>query len=133
MRTPNQLRGDAAEELVARRLRAAGWTILARNLYVGRSEVDLLAIDPMPPGRLVLVEVRWRGGPSFGLAEETFDHRKRGRLRTALAQLLAAGRLPDGRALPRLCVAGDLVVVGPPLRAGEPPQVRHHRDVLTAR
>lgn len=133
VRTLNQQRGDAAEDLVAGRLRAVGWTILARNLHVGRSEVDLLAIDPTPPGRLVLVEVRWRKGTAFGLPEETFDPRKRGHLRTALAQLLAVGRLPDGRALPRLHVAGDLVVVGPPVRAGDPPEIRHHRDVLTGR
>lgn len=35
--------GGAAEELVARRLNAEGWTILARRLRIGRLEVDILA------------------------------------------------------------------------------------------
>ena len=51
----------------------------------------------------------------------------------AAAPPRAGGGLRAGRALPRLHAAGDLVVVGPPLRAGEPPEIRHHRDVLTAR
>ena len=59
-RTPAQRAGDAAETLVAARLLAAGWTILARNVHVGRHELDLVAIDPGPPAALVVVEVRWR-------------------------------------------------------------------------
>ena len=39
--TPAQRTGDEAEALVASRLAAAGWTILARNLRLGRDELDL--------------------------------------------------------------------------------------------
>src|SRR5260370_24888541 len=95
--------GDAAESVVAARLVEAGWTVLARNVHVGRHELDLVAIDPGPPLCLVVVEVRWRGRRDFGLAEETFDHRKRGHLRAAVGRLLEDG-LPDGRTLPRLHV-----------------------------
>ena len=59
-RTAAQLAGDAAETLVARTLVDAGWTILARNVHVGRHELDLVATDPGPPAALVIVEVRWR-------------------------------------------------------------------------
>src|SRR3972149_1307137 len=49
VRTGSQLAGDAAERLVAERLRAAGWTILGLNVHVGRAELDIVAIDPAPP------------------------------------------------------------------------------------
>ena len=44
-RTTAQQAGDAAETLVAVRLADAGWTVLARNVHVGRHELDLVAID----------------------------------------------------------------------------------------
>ncbi len=128
MRTPNQRTGDASEALVARLLSERGWTILARNLHVGRSELDLLAIDPGPPGRLVVVEVRWRHSTEYGLAEETFDARKRGHLAAGLGRLLEAGRLPGGAALPSLPIAIDLAVVEP--RPGGKQSVHLYRNAL---
>jgi putative endonuclease len=127
-RTAAQLAGDTAEELVATRLSEAGWTVLARNVHVGRHELDLVAIDPGPPPFLVVVEVRWRGRRDFGFAEETFDHRKRGHLRAAVGRLLEDG-LPDRRTLPRLPIRVDLVAVEP-ATAGSTVRLRHHRDAL---
>lgn len=126
-RTSQQVAGDAAEELVAARLVELGWKILARNVHVGRSELDIVAVDPGPPARLVIVEVRWRRSRSFGLPEETFDYRKRAHLRAGVGRLLEAGRLPGGAALPRLPVALELAVVEPGIPA---PVVRFHRDAL---
>jgi putative endonuclease len=125
-RTAAQQAGDAAESLVLVRLLEAGWTVLARNVHVGRHELDLVAVDPGPPRTLVIVEVRWRASRGFGLPEETVDRRKRTHLRMATYGLLDRGALPDGSALPRLPVRFDLVVVEPRTRAGEP-TVRHHR------
>ena len=130
-RTLAQNRGDAAEALVAAELASAGWRILGRNVHAGRSELDIVAVDPGPPGRLVIVEVRWRASRSFGVAEESFDHAKRSRLRAGIARLLETGRLPDGTRLPSLPIALDLVVVEPATEAGEGPRIRHHRDALT--
>ncbi len=110
-RTSQQRSGDAAERLVADRLRKRGWTILAWNVHVGRSELDLVAVDPGPPARLVVVEVRYRRSKAFGRAEETFDYRKQGRLRRGVGRLLEAGQLPDGTVLPALPIALDLAVV----------------------
>ena len=124
MRTDAQRAGDAAETLVAERLTEAGWTILARNVHVGRHEIDLVTIDPGPPRELVAIEVRWRAGREFGLPEETVDHRKRSRVRAAAYGLLDRGSLPDGSALPRLPLRFDLVVVEPGDR------MRHHRHAL---
>ena len=128
-RTDRQRAGDAAEDLVAERLAAAGWTIVARNVRVGRGELDLIAVDPGPPAALVVVEVRWRRDRSFGLPEETVDWRKRRHVRMAALALLDRG-LPDGRPLPPLPLRFDLVVVEPPARPGEDPRVRHHRHVV---
>ena len=126
--TAAQRTGDAAEALIARRLEAAGWRILARNVRVGRDELDLVAIDPGPPRALVVVEVRRRGRRDYGYAEETVDHRKRAALRRAVATLLERGELPDGQPLPALSLRIDLVAldVGPDGR----PSVRHHRSAI---
>ena len=128
-RTDQQRAGDAAEDLVAARLTDAGWTVLARNVHVGRAEIDLVAIDPGPPAALVIVEVRWRRSRAFGLPEETVDWRKRRHVRMAAMALLDRG-LPDGEPLPRLPLRFDLVVVEPPVRPGEEVRVRHHRHIL---
>lgn len=112
-RTERQVSGDAAESLVADRLAALGWQTLGRNLRYGRSELDILATDPGPPARLVVVEVRWRRSRDFGGGEESLDHHKRTLLRIGVARLLESGRLPDGSALPRLPIAVDLAVVEP--------------------
>jgi putative endonuclease len=124
VRTAAQLAGDAAETAVASRLAQAGWTVLARNVHVGRHELDIVAIDPGPPAALVMIEVRWRAGRDFGLPEETVDHRKRARVRTAAYGLLDRGSLPDGSPVPRLPLRFDLVVVEPDGR------VRHHRHAM---
>jgi putative endonuclease len=124
MRTPAQRLGDAAEHLVAERLVAAGWSILARNVHVGRHELDLIAVDPGPPPALVAVEVRWRADRRFGLPEETVDVRKRSRVRAAAYGLLDRGALPDGSPLPHLPLRFDLIVVEPGDR------VRHHRHAM---
>jgi putative endonuclease len=125
-RTTAQLAGDAAETLVLTRLVEAGWTVLARNVHVGRHELDLVAVDPGPPAALVVVEVRWRRSRGFGLPEETVDHRKRARVRKAAYGLLDRGSTPDGSAIPRLPLRFDLVVIEPGDRDGEP-RIRHHR------
>ena len=121
MRTPAQRAGDDAEARVAAHLEKLGWRVLARQLRVGRAEIDLLTLDPGPPPALVIVEVRWRGRRDFGLPEETVDHRKRGRLHAAGHALREAGRLPDRTPLPALPLRFDLIVVEPGDR------LRHHR------
>lgn len=124
MRTDAQRAGDAAEQIAAERLATAGWTILGRNVHVGRYELDLIAVDPGPPRMLVAVEVRWRAGRVFGLPEETVDARKRARVRAAAYGLLERGTLPDGSWLPHLALRFDLVVVEPGDR------IRHHRHAM---
>ena len=95
-RTPAQRAGDAAELLVATHLGNIGWIVLARNVHIGRHELDLVAIDPGTPAALVVIEVRWRVSRAFGLPEETVDHRKRTRVRAAAYGLLDRGAFADG-------------------------------------
>ena len=121
MRTSQQREGDAAEDLVARRLEGVGWSILARQLHVGRAELDIVAVDPGPPRQLVIVEVRRRGRRDFGVAEETVDQRKRTRLHQAAWRWLEAADAP------RLPLRFDLVVVEPNADGESAPVVRHHR------
>ncbi|HJP88953.1 MAG TPA: YraN family protein [Candidatus Limnocylindrales bacterium] len=122
MRTAAQQAGDAAELLVAERLAAAGWTILGRNVRVGRAELDLVGVDPGGPA-LVVVEVRWRSRRDYGLAEETIDRAKVARLRAAAIGLVGRKAFGDGTAVPRLPLRLDLVVV-------EPGGItRHHRNL----
>jgi len=123
VRTSQQRRGDSTELLVAARLAASGWAILGRQVRVGRAELDIVAIDPGPPANLVVVEVRFRRNRDFGLPEETIDHRKLARLRTAAHALRAVGQLPDGMPWPRLPIRLDIVVIEP----GRP--LRHYRHV----
>ena len=122
MRTPAQRAGDDAEARVAAHLETLGWRVLARQLRVGRAEIDLLALDPGPPPALVIVEVRWRARRDFGLAEETVDGRKRARLHQAAFGLREAATLPDGSPLPAAPFRFDLVAVEPGGR------IRHHRN-----
>jgi putative endonuclease len=112
-RTHAQRIGDAAEDDVARRLEADGWTILGRNVRMGRYELDLVAVDPGPPRALVVIEVRWRRTREFGLPEETVDHRKRTRIRAGAYGLLDRGTIAEGTPLPRLPLRFDLVVLEP--------------------
>ncbi len=125
--TDAQRSGDAGERLVAARLEASGWTILARNVRLGRDELDLVAIDPGPPPALVVLEVRRRGRRDFGLAEETLDYRKRTALRRGVGALLASGTLPDGRPLPSSPIRVDLVAVD--RREDGRLSLRHHRAI----
>jgi putative endonuclease len=126
-RTSAQRIGDDGEALAAARLEAAGWTVLARNLRLGRDELDLVAVDPGPPRTLVVVEVRRRGRRDFGLAEETLDHRKRAALRRGVGALMGLGTLPDGTPLPSLPLRVDLVAIDP---SGDgTTSLRHHRGI----
>jgi len=127
-RTPAQRAGDRAEDAAAAALSAAGWRILGRRVRAGRSELDLVAIDPGPPPALVVVEVRWRGSRAFGLPEETVDGRKVARLRRGALRLVGDGVLPDGRRLPDLPVRLDLVAVEPSAVGGRL-RLRHHRSI----
>ncbi|MCU0693317.1 MAG: YraN family protein [Polyangiaceae bacterium] len=83
LRCPSRL-GREAEDAVAAWLEQRGWHILARNLRVGRLEIDLLARC----GDLAaVIEVRRRGAGSWQGPFESVDARKRTRLREAARRI----------------------------------------------
>jgi Holliday junction resolvase-like predicted endonuclease len=83
--------GRDAERTVERFLRRQGYAMLARNLLVGRDELDLVMRDP--DGKtVVLVEVK---SSTLGAlhAQAALDAPKRSRLARALRQLEHLGIL----------------------------------------
>lgn len=109
--TARQRTGRRAEGFVAVELERRGWRILARNVRVVGVELDLIALDPGPPARLVVVEVRSRSQSRFGAPAESVDRAKVARLYRGAGALRAAGQLPDGAPLPHLPWRVDLAAV----------------------
>jgi putative endonuclease len=95
MTAARQRTGQRAEELVARRLDAAGWQIVERNARTRYGEIDIVARD----GRaLVFVEVKaGREGAAFGPERPVLavDARKQRRVRK-----LATAWMAERRGLP---------------------------------
>ena len=91
--TRSRLRtGQIAEQLVASRLAAAGWEIVARNARTRHGELDIVARD----GRtLVFIEVKgMRAGAAFGPERPILavDRRKQLRVRRLATAWMAANR-----------------------------------------
>jgi putative endonuclease len=112
---------------VACRLATAGWTILDRNVRVGRTEVDILARDPEAVP--VIVEVRSRSTPGFGAPEETVSPQKVERLYRAAWQLAQAGHASDGPGHPGPAWRVDLVTVVRTMPMGGWHVTRHVRGL----
>ncbi|HVY78207.1 MAG TPA: YraN family protein [Solirubrobacterales bacterium] len=92
MTVQRQRIGRAAEDLVAARLTAAGWEIVARNARTRYGELDLVALD----GRtLVFIEVKaGREGVAFGPERPVLavDRRKQQRVRRLAAAWMGERR-----------------------------------------
>jgi putative endonuclease len=80
--------GRAAEAAAARHLVRQGWTLLGRNVRVGRGELDLIA---RRGGVLAFVEVKARRTSEYGAPEDAVDGRKRRKV-GRLAELWLAAR-----------------------------------------
>ena len=81
--------GHAAEALVARRLEESGFAIRARNVRVGRTEIDIVAQSRR---LLVFCEVRSRTSTACGEPWETIGAAKLGRIRRAAGRYLREAR-----------------------------------------
>jgi len=131
--TIRQAHGGTGEAVAARYLDRLGWQVLARQVRIGRDEVDVLAVDPGPPANLVVVEVRSRTSSRFGPPEASVDQAKVMHCYRAVGALRRAGRLPDGTRLADLPWRVDLVAVDldPALAADlGGPRICHLRGVL---
>ena len=110
--------GARVEAIVARYLEDRGWCVLARNVRVGRSELDIVGLGP-GADRLVAVEVRGRTAGGFGDPLERVGRNKLAAVYRAVAVLRRAGALPDGTQLPRLARRVDLLTVDDAPSLGE--------------
>jgi putative endonuclease len=77
---PRGVTGAAAEDAAAGYLRSQGWSIIGRNVRVGRDELDIVAIEPGQAACLVIVEVRSGSTGRFGSPRESVDARKVARI-----------------------------------------------------
>lgn len=101
--------GDRGEAIAAAELERRGFTILGRNVRVGRLELDVIA----QRGTLVVFcEVRARRSAAIAQPYETIDRRKIERVKRA-----ALGWLVK-RSGPRVDVRFDVasIVLGPPVK-----------------
>jgi putative endonuclease len=73
-----KLLGIKGEDLAEKFLKKKGYRILARNFKTPVGEIDIVADDG---GTLVFVEVKTRGGGTFGRPFEAVDARKKEKLR----------------------------------------------------
>ena len=80
--------GRAAEETAARHLMREGWTLIGRNVRVGRGELDLIV---RRRGVLAFVEVKARRTAAFGAPEDAVSPRKRRQV-ARLAELWLGAR-----------------------------------------
>jgi len=112
--------GRRAEELVARRLAAAGWEIVERNARTRYGELDIVALDG---ATLVFVEVKaGREGAAFGPERPVLavDARKQRRLRR-----LATAWMAERRGLARYAEIRFDAVGVTLTRSGRPIDVEH--------
>lgn len=79
--------GNAGEAFVAGRLERAGYHIVDRNWRIRGGELDVVALDGET---LVFVEVKVRTGERVGVAEDSLDERKLGRLLRAAEMYVEA-------------------------------------------
>ena len=77
---------NRGERIALRHYRLRGYRLLAANARVGRYELDLVL---RRGGRVLIVEVKEKGGAAFGHPLEMIDQEKLRRVRTAAAGWLA--------------------------------------------
>ncbi len=73
--------GNQGEQTAAHHLERLGWQILARNFRCRFGEIDIIAEEATPSGKiLAFVEVKTRRGKSHGTPQEAVNPRKQAKL-----------------------------------------------------
>jgi putative endonuclease len=109
--------GDRGEEIAARFLERAGWTVLDRNFRVGRKEIDLVV---RRGDTVAFVEVKSRSGAGYGHPLEAITWKKRREIHQ-----VAAGWI-DRHPMTAVTYRFDAVAVS--FRRDGPPLVEHVED-----
>ncbi len=89
MASHNEL-GIKGEDIAARYLEEAGYTILERNWRCGHKEIDLVA---RKENLLIIIEVKTRSGTGFGNPEDAVTDKKIRRIVSAADAYLRHGNL----------------------------------------
>lgn len=110
--------GRRGEELAARFLTAAGYTVIDRNWRCARGEIDLVAREG---DDTVFVEVKTRSSRAFGHPFEAITARKLARLRRLAAAWCEAHRYRRGA----IRIDAIAVIAG----AGGEPSIEHLKRV----
>ena len=113
--------GRWGENLAVEHLVGLGWKILDRNWRCRAGEIDIVARDPGPPARLVIVEVKTKSGKRFGDPLEAITWEKMHRV--GQLGLWWQARHPDADGSLRLDAIGIVK------QAGMAPVLRHVRGV----
>lgn len=111
--------GGRGEDLAAAYLESKGWTILDRNYFFQRSEVDIVAYDG---ALIVFVEVKYRSDTRRGHPEESISKKKIAHIYKA-AEAWIYERKMDGSPV-------RLDVVSIVQEAGEAPDIRHYENAM---
>ncbi len=80
-------RGKSAEQLACLYLKKYGFNLVTRNYRNRRGEIDLIVEND---SMMLIVEVRYRSNPHYGLASESVDFRKQAKIIQCAEQYLAA-------------------------------------------
>ncbi len=113
--------GQYGEDLAVYHLRKMGYKILARNVVIGRGEIDVLALDA---GTLCFVEVKARTHDSYGGGVAAVTRAKR------LLVARAAGEIVRRRGLANQDCRFDVVDVSMP--EGCEPEVQVFKGAFAA-
>ena len=114
--------GRWGEDYAASYLTSLGWTILDRNWRCRAGEIDIVAHEPGPPPRLVIVEVKTKSGSRFGDPLEAITTAKMQRLGQLGAWWQARHQ--------EICGNMRLDAIGIVKQHGYAPVLRHVRGVL---
>lgn len=113
--------GRRGEKLAAKHLRRKGYRILAKNVELGRYELDLVALAPSRD-ELVFVEVRTRTSADPVPPEETVTPPKQRHIVRAAEHFIAGLGYPE-------CYA-RFDVIGIVMPAHGKPVITHHEDAF---
>ena len=114
---PHLRTGRRGEAQAGEFLKAAGYKIIARNVRVGRDEIDLIV---QRNETLVFAEVKTRKNERFGRPVSAVNQAKRRKLSRAAIRYLKKRRLRPPY------IRFDVVEV-----VGEKPEIRHLENVFT--
>ena len=107
---PHLLIGKEGEDIASRYLRGQGYTILGRNIHVGKKdEIDILAHDPKDK-TLVFVEVKTRALSGEYAPEVNITFRKRTAMARAAQRWITQRNLDVPYRLDVVCVCEGRVV-----------------------